>query len=322
MKVLLAAPRGFCAGVHMAIQCLEIALRELGSPVYVFHEIVHNRRVVESFEARGTVFINQVEEAPPGGVLVFSAHGVSPAVRQAARRRGLRTIDATCPLVAKVHSEAIRFAREGYTILLIGHAGHDEIQGVIGEAPHAIVLVRSLDDVERLQPPAHAKLAWLTQTTLSVEDTARLIARLQERFPHIEGPAKEDICYATQNRQQALARLCGLADVVVVAGSQNSSNSRRLVDLALSKGTPAHLVDGAKGLHPGWFHSGQTVVVTAGASAPEAAVQEIVAWLVQRYGATVQECDGRIEDQVFALPKEVRRIVASAAQAEAREAFV
>jgi 4-hydroxy-3-methylbut-2-enyl diphosphate reductase len=290
----------------MAVQCLHLVLRELGPPVYVFHEIVHNCRVVKEFASRGAVFVDRVEQVPPGAVLVFSAHGVSPAVRLAAQRRGLRTIDATCPLVAKVHAEAIRFARHGYTILLIGHAGHDEINGVFGEAPHRIILVETLDDVERLHFRPGAKLAWLTQTTLSVEESARIVRRLQAKFPQIEGPAKEDICYASQNRQEALADLCGQADVVLVIGSQNSSNSRRLAELACREGVAAYLVDDAHGLDPAWFHTDQNVVITAGASAPESAVQEVVAWLKKRFGADVEEQPGRREDQVFALPREVR----------------
>jgi 4-hydroxy-3-methylbut-2-enyl diphosphate reductase len=321
MRVVLVNPRGFCAGVTMAVKCLDLVLRELEGPVYVYHEIVHNRHVVEEFELRGAVFVDDVAEVPSGSVLVFSAHGVSPAVRQLAKARRLQTIDATCPLVTKVHTEAIRFAREGYTILLIGHAGHDEVVGIVGEAPDSIILVTSLDDIQRLSFPRDTKLAWLTQTTLSVDESSRIVTMLQRRFPWIVGPAKDDICFATQHRQQALRESCQQADVVVVVGSQNSSNSRRLVELAVKRGIRAHFVNDQSQLVADWFCTAQTVVVTAGASAPENAVQEIVDWLVDRFDVQIEERKGVIEDQVFPLPSEIRHGFAKVRSTARREAL-
>ncbi|MEO0530594.1 MAG: 4-hydroxy-3-methylbut-2-enyl diphosphate reductase, partial [Planctomycetota bacterium] len=268
MKVLLASPRGFCAGVNMAIDSLELALEAFGAPIYVYHEIVHNKYVVTQFESRGVVFINELEEAPVGSTLLFSAHGVSPAVRAAAAERELTAIDATCPLVTKVHLEAIKYAKEGRTIVLIGHEGHDEVIGTMGEAPEAIVLVESPEDVDALEVADESHMAYLTQTTLSVDDTSRIIARLKERFPAIIGPAKSDICYATQNRQEAVSLLSEEADLTLVLGSQNSSNSQRLAELSKEKGVAAHLIDGPEDLQAEWFDGVETVLVTAGASAP------------------------------------------------------
>src|SRR6185369_14659028 len=239
MKVLLASPRGFCAGVNMAIESLDLALASLEPPIYVYHEIVHNKYVVEHFRGRGVTFVDDLAEVPVGATLLFSAHGVSPEIRQLARQRKLRAIDATCPLVTKVHIEAVRFAREGYTILLIGHEGHDETIGTMGEAPQAMVLVQSVEDADRLQFPAGTKLAYLTQTTLSVDDANRIINRLKQRFPQLVGPPKEDICYATQNRQEAVRMLTDEADLVLVLGSQNSSNSQRLKEIAQESGVAA-----------------------------------------------------------------------------------
>ena len=308
MKVLLASPRGFCAGVNMAIESLDLALRAFSPPVYVYHEIVHNKFVVESFRKQGAVFVENLYEVPHGATLLFSAHGVSPEIRNLARERNLRAIDATCPLVTKVHLEAIRFAEQGYTILLIGHEGHDEVLGTMGEAPEAILLVESPDDVDRLEIANPDKLAYLTQTTLSVDDANRIIGRIRERFPQVVGPPKEDICYATQNRQEAVRILAREADVVLVLGSQNSSNSQRLKELAAECGVAAYLVDGAADLSPEWFRADQTVLVTAGASAPESVVQECIEVLVEQYQAEVEVRSIRQEEVHFPLPRELRRL--------------
>ena len=308
MKILLASPRGFCAGVNMAIESLDLALTAFGPPVYVYHEIVHNKYVVENFRGKGAVFVDQLSDVPHGANLLFSAHGVSPEVRAAARQRNLTAIDATCPLVTKVHLEAIRFAKAGYTIVLIGHEGHDEVIGTMGEAPEAIVLVESPEDVDRLDIGASSKLAYLTQTTLSVDDANRIIARLKQRFPQIEGPPKEDICYATQNRQEAVRLLSQEADVCLVLGSQNSSNSQRLKELAQEDGVAAHLIDGPADIDDAWFAAAEVVLVTAGASAPERVVQECLDYLVGRFGATVEVRTIRTEEVHFQLPRELRAI--------------
>ena len=306
MKVVLASPRGFCAGVNMAIESLRLALERLGPPIYVYHEIVHNRYVVDSFGDQGAHFVDEIEEVPQGATLLFSAHGIAPEIREAARRQNLKTIDATCPLVTKVHIEAVRYAREGYTIFLIGHSGHDEVVGTMGEAPNVMILIESEDDVDRLDLPSDAKVAYLTQTTLSVDDAQRIIIRLRTRFPQLVGPPKEDICYATQNRQEAVLKLSADVDVVLVLGSQNSSNSKRLCELAQLHGVSAHLVDGVTELQPDWFDSAEQVLVTAGASAPESLVQDCVLWLKERYGASVEERVIRTESVHFPLPKEMR----------------
>ena len=310
MRILLAAPRGFCAGVNMAIESLDLAIRAFGTPIYVYHEIVHNKYVVDTFRARGAKFIESLEEVPVGATLLFSAHGVSPEIRRLARERKLRAIDATCPLVTKVHLEAIRFAKDGYTILLIGHEGHDEVIGTMGEAPEAIVLVESVEHAGRLAFPAGAKLAYLTQTTLSVDDANRIIQRLKERFPQIVGPPKEDICYATQNRQEAIRGLTAEADLVLVLGSQNSSNSQRLKEIALESDVPSQLIDGAADIDDAWFAGVETIVITAGASAPESVVEECLEYLRSRYGATVETRTLRQEDVHFPLPRELRGIEA------------
>jgi 4-hydroxy-3-methylbut-2-enyl diphosphate reductase len=310
MKIILAAPRGFCAGVNMAIESLDLAIRAFGTPIYVYHEIVHNQYVVDTFRAKGAVFVDRLEDVPLGATLLFSAHGVSPEIRRVARERRLRAIDATCPLVTKVHIEAVRFAREGYTILLIGHEGHDETIGTMGEAPEAIVLVESVEEADRLTFQPDAKLAYLTQTTLSVDDANRIIGRLKERFPQLVGPPKEDICYATQNRQEAVRMLADDADLVLVLGSQNSSNSQRLKELAIESGVAAYLIDGAKDIDDRWFEGRQTVVITAGASAPESVVEECVTYLQDRYGANVESRTLRREDVHFPLPRELRGIEA------------
>ena len=305
-KIFLLKPRGFCAGVVRAIDVVKIALDLYGPPVYVRKEIVHNKHVVDELRAAGAIFVEEVEEVPAGARAIFSAHGVSPAVRVEAKQRRLEVIDATCPLVTKVHLEAVRFAREGYTILLIGHEGHDEVIGTMGEAPEAIVLVESVEHADRLEFPPGTKLAYLTQTTLSVDDANRIIDRLRQRFPQIVGPPKEDICYATQNRQEAVHLLAGEADVVLVLGSQNSSNSQRLKELAQERGVRAYLIDGARDIDPAWFDGAQTVVITAGASAPESVVQECVDYLRQRYAAEVEPRTIREESVHFPLPRELR----------------
>ena len=308
MRVILAAPRGFCAGVNMAIESLDLAIKAFGTPVYVYHEIVHNKFVVETFRDKGAIFVDSLADVPVGSTLLFSAHGVSPEIRQIAQERKLRAIDATCPLVTKVHLEAIRFAERGYRIILIGHEGHDEVIGTMGEAPEAIVLVDSPEEVDRLQVPAGSKLAYLTQTTLSVDDANRIIDRLKQRFPQIVGPPKEDICYATQNRQEAVRILAAQADVVLVLGSQNSSNSQRLKELAGEQGVAGYLIDGQQDIDPAWFSPDDTVVVTAGASAPESVVQGVVEYLRTRYGATVEVGVVREEDVHFPLPRELRQL--------------
>ncbi len=309
MKIILANPRGFCAGVNMAIESLERALELYGTPLYVYHEIVHNRPVVERFRDRGVVFVDDIAEIPSGSTVLYSAHGVAPAIREASAQRRLRAIDATCPLVTKVHLEAIRFAREGYTIILIGHEGHDEVLGTMGEAPHSIRLVQDVADVERLELAPDAKLGYLTQTTLSVDDAELIISALRRRFPQIVGPSRDDICYATQNRQEAVQKLVPEADLVVVLGSRNSSNSMRLAEIAQSLGKPAYLIDGVHEIAQAWFTGTETVLITAGASAPEDVVEECVAYLRQRYGATVESRTVREEHVSFPLPRELRVLV-------------
>ena len=310
MKIILAAPRGFCAGVNMAIDSLELTLQKFGPPVYVYHEIVHNQFVVNRFKEKGAVFVDAIEEVPENSVLLFSAHGVSPEIRQAAKARNLNALDATCPLVTKVHLEAIKYAKAGYTIILIGHEGHDEVIGTMGEAPEAIVLVEDEQGVDELEIADETKLAYLTQTTLSVDDATRIIDRLRARFPKIQSPPKGDICYATQNRQEAVHVLTDRADVVVVLGSQNSSNSQRLRELAADKGKDAYLVDGPEDLSSDWFSDTQTVLITAGASAPESVVQSTIDWLVKRFGASVETAEIREESVHFPLPKPLRSFAA------------
>ncbi len=306
MKVLLANPRGFCAGVNMAILCLDEAIKICGPNIYVYHEIVHNKYVVDRFSRQGVTFVNTIDEVPEGAFLLYSAHGVSPAIRALAKSRQLRTIDATCPLVTKVHLEAVRFAKQGYTIVLIGHEGHDEAIGTMGEAPDRMVLVDSPEEVDQLTFPPGTKLAYLTQTTLSVAEANRVIQRLKERFPAIIGPPKEDICYATTNRQEAVGQLAPQADLVIVLGSQNSSNSQRLKEIAGEIGKPAYLIDTVAELQPGWLEGVQTVLITAGASAPEVVVQDCVQFLVERFQAEVEEITIREEDVHFNLPKELK----------------
>lgn len=311
MNVHLSSPRGFCAGVRMAIECLNEVIRRIGPEVYVYHQIIHNKRVVDDFIRRGVTFVESLDEVPPGSVLLFSAHGVSPEVRRLARERRLQTIDATCPLVTKVHLEAIRYANAGYHIILIGHDGHDEVIGTMGEAPRSITLVENADDIRNLCFSETDKIACLTQTTLSVDSVAAMIASLQLLYPQIALPKTEDICYATTNRQDALKELLRIADLLIVVGSQNSSNSRRLQEIGSSLGVRSYLVDGSSELESRWFQNVETVVITAGASAPEAAVQECVAYLEQRFNAAVYEETFRDEHVQFALPNDLVALNAS-----------
>ncbi|QDV33555.1 4-hydroxy-3-methylbut-2-enyl diphosphate reductase [Tautonia plasticadhaerens] len=312
MKIILANPRGFCAGVNMAIDSLERALDLFGAPLYVYHEIVHNKHVVERFKGRGVVFVESISEVPEGSPVLYSAHGVSPQIRTEARSRALKAIDATCPLVTKVHLEAVKYAKLGYTIVLIGHEGHDEVIGTMGEAPERMILVESVEDVDRLDVNPE-KIAYLTQTTLSVDDANVIIAALRRKFPQIANPPKDDICYATQNRQDAVRKLAERADLVLVLGSQNSSNSRRLAELALDLGRKAHLIDGAAEIRDEWFDGVDTVLITAGASAPEDVVQECIALLQDRFGATMTEEVVREEDVTFPLPKTLRELLPASA---------
>jgi 4-hydroxy-3-methylbut-2-enyl diphosphate reductase len=293
----------------MAIDALDLALKTLPPPIYVYHEIVHNKYVVDQFRARGVTFINELDEAPHGATLLFSAHGVSPEVRRVAKERNLRAIDATCPLVTKVHLEAIKYASLGYTILLIGHEGHDEVIGTMGEAPEAILLVESPEAVDQLQVADESKLAYLTQTTLSVDDANRIIDRLKARFPKIASPPKDDICYATQNRQEAVSKLASEAQLTLVLGSQNSSNSQRLAELSAERGVPAHLIDGPQDIDPAWFAGVDAVLVTAGASAPDIVVQEVLDYLRERFDAEIEVRTLREENVSFPLPRELRHPV-------------
>jgi 4-hydroxy-3-methylbut-2-enyl diphosphate reductase len=311
MKIILANPRGFCAGVNMAIECLERALDFFGPPLYVYHEIVHNKFVVERFRDRGTVFVESLEEVPPGSPLLYSAHGVSPQIRQQARERKLVAIDATCPLVIKVHLEAVKYAREHYTIILIGHEGHDEVIGTMGEAPERMILVETAEDVERIEVADPNRVAYLTQTTLSVDDANVVIAALRNKFPNIANPPKDDICYATQNRQEAVRELAARADLVLVLGSQNSSNSRRLAEIANGLGIASHLIDGVSEIEHHWFRDVQTVLITAGASAPEEVVQECIEYLERNFGASIHEQVVRTEGVHFPLPRSLRELLPS-----------
>jgi len=306
MKIILAAPRGFCAGVEMAIESLRMAIEAFPPPIYVYHEIVHNKFVVEQFESDGVVFVGDLSTVPNGATLLFSAHGVSPEIRQQAKAQNLRAIDATCPLVTKVHLEAIKYAKEGRTIVLIGHEGHDEVIGTMGEAPEAIVLIETPEDVDRLQVADPTKLAYLTQTTLSVDDANRVISRLRVRFPQIAGPPKDDICYATQNRQEAVRLLADEADFVLVIGSQNSSNSQRLADIGCECSTPSRLIDGVDDIEDAWFENIASVLITAGASAPESLVQDVCRYLEKTFGATIEERSIRTEEVTFPLPRQLR----------------
>jgi 4-hydroxy-3-methylbut-2-enyl diphosphate reductase len=311
-RLLLASPRGYCAGVERAVETVERALALYGRPVYVRKQIVHNSHVVEDLRARGAVFVDALADVPEGATVVFSAHGIAPAVRREAQELQLTTIDATCPLVTKVHAQARRYADGAYTVVLIGHAGHEEVEGTLGEAPEAIVLVQSTEDAEQVSLPADRPLAYITQTTLSVDETGEIVAVLRRRFPRIEGPAREDICYATSNRQLAVKDLVGQVDLLLVVGSANSSNSLRLVDVARAEGTAAHLIDDIGGIDERWLEGCETVGLTSGASAPERLVADICAWFQAR-GAEVSELATVREDVSFKLPIELRRAERAAA---------
>ena len=312
-KLLLAAPRGYCAGVDRAVQTVERTLDEHGPPVYVRKQIVHNRHVVELLTERGAVFVEDIGEVPEGAVTVFSAHGVAPSVRTAAQERGLQTIDATCPLVTKVHREAAHFARDGYTIVLVGHDGHEEVEGTMGEAPERIVLVQDEADVDALQVEDPERIAYVTQTTLSVDETDSIIARLRERFPAITAPRTDDICYATTNRQAAVKQLAGDCDLMLVIGSRNSSNSVRLVEVAQDCGTDAHLIDNASEVREEWLAGKRVVGISSGASAPEDLVSDLIDYFRARGVSDISEVDVIREDVRFMLPKPVREFVASSA---------
>src|SRR5579884_3595696 len=302
-RIILLRPRGFCAGVVRAIDVVKIVLDLYGAPVYVRKEIVHNRHVVDELRRAGAIFIEELEEVPEGARVIFSAHGVSPAVREQAKKRRLDVIDATCPLVTKVHLESRKFAKTGYTIVLIGHAGHDEVIGTMGEAPESTFLVSTVEDVERLNVPDPARVAYLTQTTLSLDETRDIMQRLKERFPKIVGPKSQDICYATENRQLGVKAVAPMCDVLLVVGSQNSSNSRRLVEVCQKEGVPSYLVDDSREVNPAWLESAATVAVTAGASAPEHLVQDLVGCLQTRFGfGKLEEVELKEEDVRFHLP--------------------
>jgi len=303
--LLLLKPRGFCAGVVRAIDIVRIALEAFGPPIYVRKEIVHNRYVVEELQAKGAVFVDSVEEVPEGERVIYSAHGVSPEVRESSERRRLRVIDATCPLVTKVHVEAVRFAKDNYSIILIGHRDHDEVIGTLGEAPAVTQVISSPEEVEQLTVPDPGRVAYTTQTTLSLEETRDVIAALRRRFPNIHGPAAQDICYATENRQVAVKQVAGGADLLLVVGSENSSNSNRLVEVARKQGTPAYLIENYRAIRREWLEGIGTVALTAGASAPECLVQEAVSFLTQSGFSNLQEVEVMPENVRFGLPPEI-----------------
>ncbi|MFL6565144.1 MAG: 4-hydroxy-3-methylbut-2-enyl diphosphate reductase [Burkholderiales bacterium] len=306
MEVMLASPRGFCAGVERAIEIVERALELRGAPIYVRHEIVHNKYVVENLRAKGAVFVEELDEVPAGATVIFSAHGVAKEVRSEAERRGLNVFDATCPLVTKVHVEVTKMLREGYEIVMIGHRGHPEAEGTMGQAAGGMHLVETVEDVAALRP-ASGKLSYVTQTTLSVDDAAAVIAALKARFPRIVGPRKDDICYATQNRQDAVKFMAPQCDVVIVVGSPNSSNSNRLREVSENMGVPAYLVDNASDLRPEWVAGRRRVGITAGASAPEVLVEELIARLKSLGAKSVRPLEGISERVVFTLPRELAR---------------
>ena len=306
-EILLAEPRGFCAGVDRAIEIVERALAKFGAPIYVRHEIVHNTYVVNDLKAKGAIFIEELADVPPGATLVFSAHGVSRAVQQEAQARGFSIFDATCPLVTKVHVEVAKLAKEGYEFIMIGHKGHPEVEGTMGQLDHGIHLVEDVEDVARVQPAQTDKLAVVTQTTLSVDDAAEITAAVRARFPHVREPKQQDICYATQNRQDAVKQLLTQCDVLLVVGSRSSSNSNRLRELADRAGIPGYLVDGPDDLRAEWFAGKQAVGLTAGASAPELLVRQVAARLSEWGGEPPREGLGREERVFFTLPRELRR---------------
>jgi 4-hydroxy-3-methylbut-2-enyl diphosphate reductase len=306
-KVLLASPRGYCAGVERAVDTVELALQHYGAPVYVRKQIVHNIHVVHDLEERGAIFVDSEEEVPDGSVIVFSAHGVAPSVHSNSTARSHRQIDATCPLVTKVHSQAKRYAAEGYTIILIGHAGHEEVEGTMGEAPESIILVESAEDVERLEVPEGTRLAYITQTTLSVDETQHVITALRRRFPEIYAPKKEDICYATSNRQWAVKEMLHEIDLLLVIGSRNSSNSNRLVEVARALGVEAYLVDDESEIDEAWLDGPRIVGITSGASAPEKLVVRVCDWFRERGIDDITPYQLVQEDVTFRLPVELRR---------------
>jgi 4-hydroxy-3-methylbut-2-enyl diphosphate reductase len=310
-KLLLAAPRGYCAGVDRAVQTVERALDLYGAPVYVRKEIVHNKHVVEELRERGAIFVEEETEVPEGATVVFSAHGVAPSVHANSAARQLRTIDATCPLVTKVHVEARKFAAQGYTIVLIGHSGHEEVEGTMGEAPDRIVLVESIEDVDRLEVDDPSKMAYISQTTLSVDETRDIILRLRERFPQITGPRTDDICYATTNRQMAVRQMARECDLVLVIGSRNSSNSNRLVEVARDHGAESYLIDNESQVEEEWLEGKRVVGISSGASAPEELVQGLVDFFKRRGTADISEFDVVQEDVRFMLPKEIRTALAA-----------
>src|SRR5271167_3303519 len=305
-RLLLAAPRGYCAGVDRAVQTVQRALAVHGAPVYVRKEIVHNKHVVAQLRERGAIFVDEQTEVPEGAVCVFSAHGIAPSVRAGAAERGLLTIDATCPLVTKVHREAARFAQQGYTIVLVGHDGHEEVEGTMGEAPSQIVLVENEQDVDALEIEDPERIAYITQTTLAVDETSSILTRLRARFPSIVGPRTDDICYATTNRQAAVKQMAGSCDLMLVIGSRNSSNSVRLVEVARDCGTEAHLIDSARELQEEWLAGARVVGISSGASAPEELVSELVEFFRARGVSDISEFDGVREDVRFMLPKQIR----------------
>lgn len=306
-KIVLASPRGFCAGVVRAIDIVNLALEAFGSPIYVLNEIVHNRYVVQELRNKGVRFVKSLDEAPNGARVIFSAHGISPEVRSRAKSRNLQTIDATCPLVTKVHLEAIRYKKEGYTIVLIGHEGHEEVVGTMGEAPQNMVLVGSVEDVDRLSLAEGARIAFLTQTTLSLDDTREIVTRLREKFPQIQGPAVDDICYATQNRQTAVQQLARQVDLVLVLGSANSSNSNRLVEVAEKCGTRAQLIDDSNSIRSEWLQNAGAVGITAGASSPELLVERVIEHLQNQGYQEMSILETVHEDVHFALPPELEK---------------
>jgi 4-hydroxy-3-methylbut-2-enyl diphosphate reductase len=306
-RVILAAPRGFCAGVDRAIDIVNLALQLYGTPVYVRKEIVHNAHVVQELRGRGAVFVDELDEVPDGGRVIFSAHGISPQVRTQAAAKGLQVIDATCPLVTKVHLEALKFTRDGRWIILVGHAGHDEVIGTMGHVPGRMALVGSVEEAERVEVPDSDRVSVITQTTLSIDDTRDIIAVLRRRFPKAVFPPKDDICYATQNRQMAVKDMAGVVDLLLVIGSPNSSNSMRLVEVAQAAGVRAYLIDDISEMDPRWLERVRTVGITAGASAPEHLVQEAVEFFRRMGVSRVEEVDGIREDVVFALPPEIQR---------------
>jgi 4-hydroxy-3-methylbut-2-enyl diphosphate reductase len=304
-KIFLLKPRGFCAGVVRAIDVVKIALDLYGAPIYVRKEIVHNKHVVDELRAAGACFVEELDEVPEGSRVIFSAHGVAPSVRRQAHDRRLKVIDATCPLVTKVHLEAVRFVREGYSIVLIGHKDHDEVIGTLGEAPDRSYLVETLEDVDRLEVPDPTRVRYLTQTTLSLDETRGLVERLQQRFPHLQGPAAQDICYATQNRQMAVKAIAGICDLLLVVGSQNSSNSQRLVEVARNLGVRAYLANDCREVDPACLDGVRNAAITAGASAPEHLVQELTSFLRERGFHETEEIDMVEEDVRFSLPSEL-----------------